>query len=154
MFRKYGAVNNSQSALKTRGFSLIEMLVSLTVMATLATIILPSYAEFKKNSSSQFATSALQGVELRQREHFVKKSVWSLDLYIGERLELVSLPSTSPSFVSVYEYADKSLGMAVLAADDTCVYGLVYDPLVGSASIFRSSLLEYGAACSGSEAKQ
>lgn len=147
-------MNNSQAARKTKGFSLMEMLASLVVMAVLAAIVMPSYAAFKKNSATHSAVNALQGVELRQREHFVKKSVWSLDLYIGERLELVSLPSTSPSFVSVYEYADKSLGMAVLAADDTCVYGLVYDPLVGSASIFRSSLLEYGAACSGSEAKQ
>lgn len=141
----------------SRAFSLMELLACLVVMAILAAIAMPSYTEFKKNSAVHSGMHALQDMELKQREHFAQKSVWAStpgDLYTGERLKLVSSASTSPSAISIYEYSDKSIGMAVLVNETVCVYRLVYDPLVGTQSTSRVTTVRSIDTCSGSAAKQ
>lgn len=135
----------------------MELLACLVVMGILAAIAIPSYADFKENTAVHSGMNALQEMELKQREHFTQKSVWAStpgDLYTGERLKLVSSASTSPSTISIYEYSDKSLGMAILVDETVCVYRLVYDPVVGTQSTIRVATVESRATCAGSAAKQ
>jgi len=140
-----------------RAYSLLELLASLVVMATLAAVIVPVFGEFQKRAAIRAGTSTLQEVEFKQREHFAKKSMWgstSESLYMGERLKLVSGQSGNPSTVSLYEYQDRSLGLAVLVRENICVYRLVYDPLIGTSSVSRTVVLDSGGACTAVSAKQ
>lgn len=62
--------------------------------------------------------------------------------------------SDNPSTVSLYEYQDRSLGLAVLVRENICVYRLVYDPLIGTSSVSRTVVLDSGGACTAVSAKQ
>lgn len=149
--------NKLWRAHSSRAFSLLELLACLVVMAILAAIATPSYSDFKENSAVRSGMSTLQDMEFKQRAHFTQKSVWAFvpgDLYTDERLRLVYSASTGPSTISIHEYSDKSLGMAVLVEETVCVYRLVYDPLVGTPSTSRATTTNSRGTCSGSSARQ
>lgn len=125
-----------------KGFSLLEILTTLLVMVTVSLIVIPAYNGLRTNSDVHSSRRLLEDIELKQREHFIKKGSWGLtteDLLLSGNIDLVSGSSTSPSVVSVHEYSDKSLGIAVFVSDNVCAYRVVYDPLTGNPSTTRES---------------
>ena len=125
-----------------KGFSLLEILTTLLVMVTISLIVIPAYNGLRTNSDVHAARRLLEDIELKQREHFIKKGSWGLtteDLLLSGSIDIVSGLSTSPSVVSVHEYSDKSLGIAVFVSNNMCAYRVVYDPLTGDPSTTRES---------------
>jgi Tfp pilus assembly protein PilE len=125
-----------------KGFSLLEILTTLLVMVTISLIVIPAYNGLRTNSDVHATRRLLEDIELKQREHFIKKGTWGLtteDLLLSGSIDIVSGLSTSPSVVSVHEYSDKSLGIAVFVSNNMCAYRVVYDPLTGNPSTTRES---------------
>jgi Tfp pilus assembly protein PilE len=125
-----------------KGFSLLEILTTLLVMVTISLIVIPAYNGLRTNSDVHATRRLLEAIELKQREHFIKKGTWGLtteDLLLSGSIDIVSGLSTSPSVVSVHEYSDKSLGIAVFVSNNMCAYRVVYDPLTGNPSTTRES---------------
>lgn len=138
----------------SKGFSLLEILTTLLVMVIISLVVVPSYNGLRSNSDVLAARRLLEDIELKQREHFIKKGIWGLtaeDLLLSGNIELVPGSSTSSSVVSVHEYSDKSLGIAVFVSNNMCVYRIVYDPLTGYSSTTRESS---SGACLAAMAKQ
>ncbi len=63
-----------------RGFSLVEMLMALVVMAILASVALPAYQDSVRKSGRSAAKGALMGVAMRQEQHFLNNRSYSTDL--------------------------------------------------------------------------
>ncbi|MEN2425509.1 type IV pilin protein [Chromobacterium vaccinii] len=55
---------------KTEGFSLIELVITLAVLALLVSIALPSYRNFMMQSNRTAAKTALQDLASRQESYF------------------------------------------------------------------------------------
>ena len=68
---------NSKESLSTRrttsGFTLIELMIAVVVVAILAVVSLPSYAEFVKRGTRAEAQAFLMEVALRQQQRLVDR---------------------------------------------------------------------------------
>ena len=66
--------SNTRSARRaTSGFTLIELMIAVLVVAILAVISLPSYAEFVKRGTRADAQAFLMEVALRQQQRLVDR---------------------------------------------------------------------------------
>lgn len=61
----------------THGFTLIELMVAVAVVAILATIALPSYTEYVKRGTRADAQSFLMEVALRQQQRLVDRRAYA-----------------------------------------------------------------------------
>ncbi len=59
--------------MKNKGFSLIELLVVLTIVSILSAIALPKYNEYKANAFDTRAKSDLRSIALAEEAHFLEK---------------------------------------------------------------------------------
>lgn len=64
----------------TRGFTLIELMVAVAVVAILATIAIPSYSEYVKRGTRADAQSFLMEVALRQQQRLVDRRAYAASI--------------------------------------------------------------------------
>lgn len=64
----------------SRGYSLIELAITLVVIAILASIALPSYRQYILRSHRTDATRALQDVAAREESYFFSNNAYSSTL--------------------------------------------------------------------------
>ena len=76
------------------GFTLIELMITLAVVAILATIALPSYALFMKKSRRGDAESTLMDIAQRQQQYLLDTRTYAPDV--------VTLNTTIPADVLAY----------------------------------------------------
>jgi type IV pilus assembly protein PilE len=62
---------------KSKGFTLIELMVVLAIVAILATIAYPSYREFVKRGNRRAAQSVMMDIVNREHQYFVANRVYA-----------------------------------------------------------------------------
>ncbi len=65
---------------ENRGFTLIELMIAVAVVAILAVVALPSYAEYVKRGTRADAQSFLMEVSLRQQQRLVDRRAYAATL--------------------------------------------------------------------------
>jgi prepilin-type N-terminal cleavage/methylation domain-containing protein len=66
--------------LKTNGFTLIEVLIVVTIIGILAAIALPQYQNFTKKSKATEATVMLDAIYKEQEAYFAQNSLYAQSL--------------------------------------------------------------------------
>ena len=56
--------------LKENGFTLIELMITVAIIAILAAIVLPSYTDYIKRSKITEAVSTLAGMRVKMEQHY------------------------------------------------------------------------------------
>ncbi|TFG85920.1 MAG: prepilin-type N-terminal cleavage/methylation domain-containing protein, partial [Chromatiales bacterium] len=65
---------------QARGFTLIEMMIVVAIIAILAAIVYPSYIRYVVRSNQQAARSMLYAVADRQEQFFLDNKSYAADL--------------------------------------------------------------------------
>lgn len=76
---------------KNRGFTLIELVIVLSVIAILSAIAINSYRDYVLRSSRTEAMTALMELAQRQEEHFGNRE------FYADSLSTLNYPATTPS---------------------------------------------------------
>lgn len=79
---------------RTRGFTLIELMITVAIVAVLATIAYPSYQSYLVRNNRAAAQSALMDVAQRQQQYLLDSRAYAPNL--------ASLNMTLPASVSRY----------------------------------------------------
>jgi type IV pilus assembly protein PilE len=69
-----------RSFAQRRGFSLVELMITLAVACILSAIALPGYSEFTRRVLRQEARLALLGIQHRQELHFIEHHQYAMSL--------------------------------------------------------------------------
>ena len=73
---KYKGAPRLRGALNTRGFTLVELAVVVTIVAVLATIALVGYRRYMLNSHITEAQSMISGIKISQEDHKSEKGTY------------------------------------------------------------------------------
>ena len=60
--------------IKQKGFTLIELMVVIAIVAVLVTVALPSYREYVKRGNRRAAQSTMMDIINRQQQYFAEYS--------------------------------------------------------------------------------
>lgn len=89
---KYGVCNHLQP--KQRGFTLMELMITIAIIGMLVSIVLPSYMEHLKKGRRAAAQAHLMDVAQREQQYLLDARSYAADL--------ATLNITTPSDVSDY----------------------------------------------------
>jgi len=93
---------------RERGFSLVELMVALTIMAILAGVAVPRYQVTLEQAHLNFAASRLRCMATAQRLYFAENKTFapSLATLVGENLLTSNLAQDSDTFTYIVASAD------------------------------------------------
>jgi type IV pilus assembly protein PilE len=87
------------------GFTLMELVVAMVIVAILAAIALPSYQNYVRKSRRSSAKSALLDLASREEQYFATKNVYASNLselgYANAANNAVQIPSTTEDYYNV-----------------------------------------------------
>ena len=76
---------------RSRGFTLIEVMIALAIIAILAAIAIPNYAEYVRRARITEAFSTLSGMRVKMEQYFQDNRS-----YVSVPAACVALPSVAP----------------------------------------------------------
>ncbi|WP_114239463.1 type IV pilin protein [Dyella sp. C9] len=107
----------------TRGFSLIELLVTVIILSVLAAIAIPSYWQYVTRGRRTDATRALQDVASREESYFFSNSAYtSSPTALGISSPTMYSPFYTVSVVSASTtaYVAQAVPISTQAKDTAC----------------------------------
>lgn len=109
-----------QAQFKQAGFTLVELVVTVAILAILASIVVPSYTEYLKKGRRAAAESLMMDVAQRQQQYLLDARSYASDL--------ATLGVTTPADVSAY------YTVTVAAVDGTPpTFTVTATPIAGTA---------------------
>lgn len=102
---------------RSRGFTLIELMIAVAIIAILAAIAIPSYAEYVRRGRITEAVSALSGMRVKMEQFFQDNRT-----YAGACLPATIAPQ--PADTTNFTYACGGLGPTTYTVTATGVGGL------------------------------
>jgi type IV pilus assembly protein PilE len=109
--------NNMKNFRNNKGFTLVELMITVLVVGILASIAFPSYKEYMRKSKRAEARSALMQASMNMERYFSSNNIYS-----GATAGTV-FPSSS---------ASNNYSISIASVDDQ-TYSLVATPLQGQA---------------------
>lgn len=106
------------STIEQRGFSLVELMIALTVAGILSAIALPGYGELTRRVQRQDARLALLAIQNRQERYFIEHHQYATSLAAGPAGLAMSGRSEAGNYLLRIEArADGTGYLAVASAD-------------------------------------
>lgn len=68
---------------KSKGFTLIELMITVAIVAILASLVLPSYTEYIRRAKITEATAALAGMRVKLEQYFQDNRSYALACTAG-----------------------------------------------------------------------
>jgi prepilin-type N-terminal cleavage/methylation domain-containing protein len=140
---------------RRRGFTLMELMVTLTAIAVLAAIALPLSRTVILGNQQRVNSNALERVALAQQSHEARYGTFVsaeqaglLSDALGNDLTLTSGASQGPSEISMTVTNSGQLMMAVLVGGDVCNAMWLEPALRGGQRTSSSVTLTQGQPCS------
>lgn len=87
--------------LKSKGFSLIELLITCAILAILSAIAFPSYQDYTIRARMSEALTLMSGAKVSVTEFRLSKNVWPLDNQEAGLAQPASIQGTSVKSVQV-----------------------------------------------------
>jgi type IV pilus assembly protein PilE len=112
-----------------RGFTLMELIVAMTVIAILAAIAIPSYSQYITRSKMRVAQTALMEAAVRQQSYLLDRRVYATTANLGYQIpgeiekdynpiEVGGTPEGSPpTFLLTIEPLSSSSGLQTFTLD-------------------------------------
>ncbi|MFC4892322.1 type IV pilin protein [Pseudofrancisella aestuarii] len=113
---------------KHTGFSLVELMVVIAIVAILATVAVPLYSNYVQNNNRRDATSALMAASLAEDNFFIRNDEYSSDLSAIYRTTTdgnfytlsVSLPNLEADPPENYDYRLTAIAIGSQQSDTEC----------------------------------
>ena len=102
---------------RSRGFTLIELMIAVAIIAILAAIAIPSYAEYVRRGRITEAVSALSGMRVKMEQYFQDNRT-----YVGACVAGTVAPA--PTDTANFTYACGGLGATTYVVTATGQGGL------------------------------
>jgi type IV pilus assembly protein PilE len=79
------------------GFTLIEVMIAVAIVAILAAVALPSYTEYIRRGQITDAVSVLSSMRIKMEQHFQDNRTWDAATNTCNAGAISALPASSPS---------------------------------------------------------
>lgn len=135
---------------RRRGYTLIEILVTLTLVMILTLIGMASYRILAANIADRDARGNVDRVVQAERSWAMRNAAWTADvaeLSVGRGITVTTTISTGPGVVSIAVRGGTELGVAALSETGDCQAKRVGDPLTDGEEEWVP--LASGVPCSG-----
>lgn len=109
---------------KSAGFSLIELMITIVIVAIVTSIALPSYREHVKRTMRTDATAALLRLAAEQEKFYISNNTYTTDLadldITGTDEGLYSIAISSTDLVTTFLATATPVSGEAQAGDDRC----------------------------------
>lgn len=119
---------------KQKGFTLIEVMITVVIVAILATIAIPSYRSYVLKANRTEAKSTLQRLHELQEAHFINYNQYATSLGTPASATQLNFPTTTENghytismqvVAGVTTFLQASTSGAQVADNDTCKHFLI-----------------------------